>query len=67
MQDGASPHIARQMTALLRAHFGDERVISRGFRIALFSRSPDLNIWDFWLWDFFKTMATEETYRLFQN
>ena len=31
MQYGAPPHIARQVTALLRTHFGDERVISRGF------------------------------------
>ena len=47
MQDGPLPHIARQVTALLRAHFGDERVISRGFRIALPLSSLDLNPCDF--------------------
>ena len=34
MQDGAPPHIARQVTALLRAHFG-------GFPTAWPPRSPD--------------------------
>ena len=34
MQDGAVPHIARQVTALFRIHFGDESVFSRGFLTA---------------------------------
>ena len=41
MQDGALPHIARQVTALFRTHFVDERVISRGFQTELPPRSPD--------------------------
>ena len=43
MQDGAPPHIEQQVTALLWAHFGDERIISRGFSTAWPPRSPDLN------------------------
>ena len=31
MQDGAPPHIERQAKSMFRAHFEDERVISRGF------------------------------------
>ena len=31
MHNSAQPHIARQVTALLRTHFGDEHVISWGF------------------------------------
>ena len=34
MQDGVLPHIAPQIIALLQAHFGDGRVISRGFQTA---------------------------------
>ena len=34
MQDSVPPHIARQVTALLWAHFGDEHVISKGFLTA---------------------------------
>ena len=33
------PQTARQVTALLRAHFGDERIISRGFSTAWPPRS----------------------------
>ncbi|KAF8791010.1 hypothetical protein HNY73_005947 [Argiope bruennichi] len=54
MQDGAPPHIARPVTALLRALFEDQRVISRSFPTALSPRSPDLNPCDFWLWGFLK-------------
>ena len=54
MQDGAPSHIARQVTALLRAHFRDGHVISRGFPAAWPPRSPDLNPCDFWLWGFLK-------------
>ncbi|GBN19082.1 hypothetical protein AVEN_23803-1 [Araneus ventricosus] len=45
--DGASPHIARPVQALLHAHFGNDRVISRSFPIAWPPRSPDLNPCDF--------------------
>ena len=34
MQDGAQPHIAGQMIALFRAHFGDERTVLKGFQTA---------------------------------
>ena len=52
LQDGAPSPIAQQVTALCRAHFGDERVISRGFPTAWPPRSPELNPCDFWLWGF---------------
>ena len=57
MQDGAPPHIERQVIALFRAHFGDERVISRGFRTTLPPHSLDLNLCDFQLWRFLKDHA----------
>ena len=53
MQDCAPPHIARQVTAQLRAHFGDELANSRP------PRSMDLNRCDFWLWRF----LTDHFYR----
>ena len=49
MQDGTPPHIPRCVKQLLRHHFGDERIISLQFPIALPPRSPDLNPYDFWL------------------
>ena len=49
IDDGAPPHIARQMTALLRAQFGDERVISMDFPTASPSRSPNIKSCDLWL------------------
>ena len=54
MDDGEPPHITRQMTALLRAHFGDEHVISRGFPTAWPPHFPNINRCDFWLWEFLK-------------
>ena len=48
------------MTALLRAHFGNEHVISRGFRTALPPRSLDLNSCVFWLWGFLIDHAYSE-------
>ena len=42
------------MIALLWAHFGDKRIISSDFRIALPPRSPDVNPCDFCLWGFLK-------------
>ncbi|GBM93786.1 hypothetical protein AVEN_131872-1 [Araneus ventricosus] len=50
MQDGALPHIARAVQSLLRAHFGDDRVIARNFPTVWPPRSPELNHCDFWLW-----------------
>ena len=45
------------MIALLWAHFGDKRIISSDFRIALPPRSPDVNPCDFCLWGFLKDHA----------
>ncbi|GFX06363.1 uncharacterized protein TNCV_2938911 [Trichonephila clavipes] len=54
MQEGATPHIGRQVKVLLSANFGDNHVISRHFPDAWPSRSPYLNTCDFWLWRFLK-------------
>ena len=54
MQDAASPQTACKVTALLWAHFGDDHVVSRGFRITLPPVSLDVNPCDFWLWGFLK-------------
>ncbi|KFM63988.1 hypothetical protein X975_27038, partial [Stegodyphus mimosarum] len=54
IQEGAPSHIARQ--ALLCAHFGDQ-VILRSFPIAWLPCSPDLNLYDLWLWRFLKDRA----------
>lgn len=57
MQDGAPPHIGRQVQRLLREHFSDSRIISRAFPTAWPPRSPDLNPCDFWLWGFLKSVV----------
>ncbi|GFU53000.1 uncharacterized protein TNCV_1142891 [Trichonephila clavipes] len=53
-QDEATPHIGRQVKALLIDKFSDNRVISRHFPDVYPSRSPDLSSWDFWLWGFLR-------------
>ena len=50
MQDGAPPHIGKQMKEFLTTQFFQARVISRHFDIPWPARSPDLNPCDFWLW-----------------
>ena len=46
-EDGAPPHISQQVTALLRPHFVDERVISRIFLTAWSPCFPVSNPSDF--------------------
>ena len=53
MQDGALPHIGRQVR-LLHENFTDERIISRSFPNHWPARSPHLNPCDFWLWGYLK-------------
>ncbi|GBL61795.1 hypothetical protein AVEN_273679-1 [Araneus ventricosus] len=48
MQDGAPAHIVRPVQTLLRAHFADDREISRNYPTAWPPHSPDLNLRDFW-------------------
>ncbi|GFV84490.1 transposable element tc3 transposase [Trichonephila clavipes] len=55
MQDGASPHITRCVTDVLKHHF-TERVISRQFRHLWLPRLPDFNPCDFWLWGHLKQL-----------
>ncbi|GBL97863.1 hypothetical protein AVEN_87314-1, partial [Araneus ventricosus] len=47
-------YICRPVQAFLRAHFGDDWVISRSILTAWPPCSPDLNPCDFWLWGFLK-------------
>ena len=51
-ENGAPPHIARQVTALLQPHFVKERIISSVFLTAWPPRSSDSNPSDFWLGEF---------------
>ena len=53
-QDGAPPHIAREVQNLLRRHFTEDRIISRAFPTRWPPRSPDLTPCDFWLWGYLK-------------
>lgn len=55
-QDGAAPHIARQVRVFLENTFGSEKVISRGFPNEWPANSPDLTPLDFWLWSFLKEL-----------
>jgi inhibitor of nuclear factor kappa-B kinase subunit alpha len=61
-QDGAPPHIAREVKELLLAHFGENRVISRHFVQPWPARSPDLNPADFWLWGWLKDSLSKEQF-----
>lgn len=54
MQDGAPPHIARNVREFIQDRFGD-RVISRYFHHSWPPRSPDLTPMDFWFWGFLKS------------
>ena len=54
MPDYPQPHISRQVTALIRVYFRDERQNSKGFLTAWRFLSPDLNPCNFWLWGFLK-------------
>jgi hypothetical protein len=53
-QDGAPPHVAKEVKAFLAATFGLTKIISRGFPNEWPALSPDLTPLDFWLWSFLK-------------
>lgn len=55
MQDGAPSHTATETKQLLHKHFGDDKVISKGFPMAWPPYSPDLTPCDFWFWDLIKS------------
>jgi hypothetical protein len=55
-QDGAPPHIGRQVKACLAENFGSH-VISRHFDFPWPARSPDLSPLDFWLWGYLKPLV----------
>ena len=54
-QDGAPAHFSRQVRQFLNAHFPG-RWIGRGGPIAWPARSPDLNVLDFFIWGFVKSL-----------
>ena len=58
MQDGAAPHIFRQVKYLLPGSFGVDRVLNYQFCHAWPLRSPDLNRCDYWLWGYLKSQIT---------
>lgn len=60
MQDGAPPHIGRQVKEFLMNQFSETRVISRHFDIPWPPRSPDLNPCDFWLWGALKDTVYQQ-------
>ncbi|GIY04097.1 hypothetical protein CDAR_543321 [Caerostris darwini] len=49
MQDGTPLHVAKTLKQLLKRHFGNDRIISLHFPTTCPSRSPDINLCDFWL------------------
>lgn len=54
MQDGA---IATPAKTVIHASFPDERAIPRTFPDARPTRLPDLNTYEFWLWDFLQGLV----------
>ena len=54
-QDGAPPHYARVVRALISSVFPDERVISRGYPQNWPAHSPDLSPLDFYFWGTIKS------------
>lgn len=61
MQDGAPPHIGKQVKKFLVTRFSPTKVISRNFDIPWPARSPDLNPCDFWLWGALKDAVYQTT------
>lgn len=53
-QDGATPHTAKVTLDMLKASFGEGRVISHGTPLSWPPHSPDLNGCDYWLWGHLK-------------
>jgi transposase len=59
MQDGASPHTAKQTIELLKKYFG-EKIISNKLEDFWPPYSPDLNPCDYFLWGFLKDKVFSE-------
>ena len=59
MQDGAPPHIGRQIQRVLRETFTDERIVSSSFPNPWPARSHDLNPCDFWLCGYLKDRVSQ--------
>ena len=59
MQDGATPHTAKETIKFLRSNFG-HRVLSRYFNYFWPERSLDLTPCDFWLWGDLKRKKIDE-------
>lgn len=52
LQDSAAPHVANGVKQLLKRHFKNARISNRLFPTTRLARSPDLNPFDFRLWDY---------------
>ena len=61
-QDGATPHTAAETKDLLKHHFSENRVISRGFAFQWPGYSPDLTPADFGLWPYIKSKVNIKNY-----
>ena len=66
-QDGATPHTAVATKHLLRKHFGEDRIISRGFPFAWPGYSPDLTPADFGLWPTLKSCVNANNFESIQE
>ena len=53
MQDDATPYTANATSEFLKQNFGD-KVISRRTRYSRAAHSPDLNLLDFFRWEYAK-------------
>ena len=60
MQDGAPPHVKREVTDFLRQTFTEERVISRNFRHFWPAYSPDINPLDYYLWGYVRGVVYQQ-------
>ena len=54
MQDGALNHIVRQVKDLFHRSFDDDCVLSSQFHYVWPPKSPDLNPFHYWFWDYLK-------------
>ena len=66
MQDGATCHTTLHSVALLREIFPNHLISLRG-DICWPARSPDLNPWDFFLWDYLKAKIFSQNHETIDN
>ena len=59
MKDGARPHAINETMMKLHDLFGEHRLISRRSKHIWPPRSPDLNLCDFFLWEYLEDKAIQ--------